>query len=60
MKAPQYFDDPSMHPTYTDHVKNEYWKTDDAFTQRRLAGQCPFLLKKVIQQGIGKFNFFYI
>ena len=27
------------------------WKKDEAFAQRRLAGQCPFSLRKVIKSG---------
>ncbi|XP_066919919.1 polyunsaturated fatty acid 5-lipoxygenase-like [Clytia hemisphaerica] len=47
-KAPQYFANPSQFPTITDHVSTGHWQTDEAFTQRRLTGQCPYFLKKVV------------
>ncbi|XP_066931954.1 hydroperoxide isomerase ALOXE3-like [Clytia hemisphaerica] len=51
LKTPQYYANPSQSADFTDHIHTGYWKTDDAFTQRRLAAQCPYFLKKVITSG---------
>lgn len=40
-----------MHFDFTDHINTNDWKSDEAFAQRRLAGQCPFLLRKVTRDG---------
>jgi len=47
LRTPQYFANPTQYPDFTDHSTNKYWETDDAFTQRRLAGICPIFMKKV-------------
>ena len=49
---PQYFSHPDQFPDFTDHITNGYWKSDEAFTQRRLAGLCPLYMRKVVQQGL--------
>lgn len=47
-----YFSNPTQDADYaTDHFTSGFWKSDEAFVQRRLAGQCPFLMKKVITSG---------
>ena len=51
LKVPQYFSNPTQLPDFTDHVTNGFWKTDEAFTQRRLAGVCPFYIRKVTKRG---------
>ncbi|XP_002167264.2 polyunsaturated fatty acid 5-lipoxygenase isoform X1 [Hydra vulgaris] len=48
LKAPMYFDKPSLYrETFTDITENELWKSNKIFAQRRLAGSCPFHLRKV-------------
>ncbi|XP_047133086.1 polyunsaturated fatty acid 5-lipoxygenase isoform X1 [Hydra vulgaris] len=50
--TPQYFDKPSLYPqTFTDLSFGELWKSNDIFAQRRLAGSCPFHLRKVTKSG---------
>ena len=44
-------DNPSLYDDFTDQVTNQQWRTDAAFAQRRLAGKCPFSLRKVIKEG---------
>eukprot|EP00111_Clytia_hemisphaerica_P024561 TCONS_00072416-protein len=51
LQAPQYFGNPAEYPDFTDHITNGYYLEDNAFVQRRLAGQCPFLIQKVITEG---------
>jgi len=45
------FDNPAMHPEFTDAISNNAWLTDDSFVQRRLAASCPFMLRKVTEDG---------
>lgn len=40
-----------MHADFTDQINTQSWDTDEAFTQRRLAEQCPFTLRKVTTDG---------
>ena len=49
---PQYFSHPDQFPDFTDHITNGYRKSDEAFTQRRLAGVCPLYMRKVVRQGL--------
>jgi len=42
---------PSMNDDFTNHITNGKWRTNKAFAQRRLAGVCPFTLRKVIREG---------
>ncbi|XP_047133050.1 polyunsaturated fatty acid 5-lipoxygenase [Hydra vulgaris] len=52
LNTPQYFDKPSLYPqTFTDSSVNQLWKSNDIFAQRRLAGACPFHLRKVTNLG---------
>lgn len=43
----EYYGSPVDIPDFTDIVLNESWQQDKYFAQRRLAGICPFLLRKV-------------
>ena len=45
------FGNPTIYKDFTDHITNVQWRTDKAFVQRRLAGQCPFTLRKVVRNG---------
>ena len=49
----EYYGSPVDVPGFTDIISNETWQEDKYFTQRRLAGICPFLLRKVTV-GAGK------
>ena len=40
------------HDGFTDVIKDEKWKEDRIFAQRRLAGICPFFLQQVTNSGI--------
>ena len=40
-----------MDSTFTNIIDNDIWKSDDSFVQRRLAGLCPFNIRKVTQNG---------
>lgn len=51
--SPEFYGSPVDAPGFTDIVLNETWQEDKYFTQRRLAGICPFLLRKVTV-GAGK------
>ena len=51
LKTPQYFSNPAMDTTFTNIIDNDMWKSDDSFVQRRLAGVCPFNIRKVTQNG---------
>jgi len=53
---PSLFGNPSIDKTFTDQMSNDYWRTDDAFAQRKLAGECPYSLRKVFLKG----NFLHI
>ena len=37
-----------MQSDFTDQITNSKWRTDEAFVQRRLAFECPFTLRKVV------------
>eukprot|EP00111_Clytia_hemisphaerica_P011485 TCONS_00033727-protein len=50
-KFPWFFGNPGQYPEHTDHINNGLWESDEAFTQRRLTGQCPYLLRKVMIKG---------
>lgn len=47
--APGYYDSPTNLPDFTDIVSKDLWQNDTYFTQLRLAGSCPFFLRKVVQ-----------
>ena len=51
MRAPNYFSNPANHSTFTDIIQNQRWKEDAVFTQQRLAGPCPFLIRLVTVEG---------
>ena len=40
-----------MDKTFTNIIDNDIWKSDDSFVQRRLAGNCPFNIRKVTKNG---------
>ena len=49
----QYYGSPTESPTFTDIISKDTWQEDKYFAQLRLAGNCPFLIRKVMQ-GKGK------
>ncbi|XP_066921490.1 polyunsaturated fatty acid 5-lipoxygenase-like isoform X2 [Clytia hemisphaerica] len=45
--GPEQFSLPSQTPYFTDIIENGRWQEDKYFVQRRLAGQCPYFIRRV-------------
>ena len=46
----RFYGSPTESPIFTGIISKDIWREDKYFAQLRLAGNCPFLIRKVLQE----------